>query len=94
MDISVLYLTKFTNEGDFMSIFVGEDEETVLKLALSSYDIDITCKEVFEGLDDRPGVQIGSWSFEFGHLGDNAELILRMSSVEASDMWRGEDGDV
>lgn len=94
MDISVVYLTKFTHEGDFMAIFVGCDAHHAIQEAINTYDIDVTVAEVLEAVSDNPGAQLGSWSFEVGHLDGTADMVLRMSSVEASDMWRGEDGDV
>lgn len=93
MDISVLYLTKYTNEGDFMAIFVGCDEHHAIQDAINTYDIDVTVDSVLEAIGESNGAQLGSWNFEVGHLDGTADMVLRMSAVEATDMWRGEDGD-
>ena len=93
MDITVLYLTKYTHEGDFLAIFVGCDERQAIQMAINTYEIGVTVDKVIDAIGDEAGTQWGSWNFELGHLDGTADMVLRMSAVEATDMWRGEDGD-
>jgi len=97
MDASILYLTKHLCDGDRMAIFVGDDLSAVVKDAINVYDLDLTVEEVLNRIEEEDygtgPFQFGSWSFEVGYLGDKSNLVLKMSEVDYTDDWRGEDGD-